>query len=318
MRGDTLDDGSGEPLVSTVITTYYRNEMLRGAIESALDLHHDRVEVIVVDDSGEEHARPVVGEFPDVVYVPLERNRGVDAARNAGLERASGEYVQLLDDDDRLREDKIGKQLPLFDETVGVVHSGARVIDTGEVRVPDEGLRGDVVEYTLRTRSMTALCSLLVRRAEFERVLPLPDHRGRADVEILLVELGLETEFEFVSEPLVEIRLDEGKDYSLKDYPMGRESRQILLERYRDLYEECPPDVRREVLAEIHRSDAYRLVRSRRWSPRAIRSFAWLARHDAGKRRSHALGLIAALFGRPVFTAASRLYDLLGSGRANH
>lgn len=310
---DMDEDGPGRPLVSTIITTYYRNELLRDAIRSALALEYDPVEVIVVDDSGEGHARPVVDEFEEVVYVPLERNRGVDAARNAGVDRSNGAYVQFLDDDDRLCEDKIERQLPLFDDSVDVVHAGYRIIDTGEVRVPDTGLRGDVVEYALRTRPSPAFCALLIRRTVLERVLPLPDNRGRADIDILVIELGRRTEFEFVPEPLVELRLEEGKEYSLKDYPMGTESRRILLERYRDLYDEYPPDVRREVLTEIHRGDAYHLVRSHWWSPRAIRSLAWLTVNDGERRGTHALTLVAALFGRPGYVAARRMYHALSA-----
>ena len=290
-------DSPERPLVSTVITTYYRNELLREAIQSALDLRYDPIEIIVVDDSGEAHARPVVEEFDDVVYVPLERNRGIDAARNVGLDHVSGEYVQFLDDDDRLCENKIEAQLPLFEESVGVVHSGHRVID-----------RGDVLEYALRTRVSPSICSLLIRRAELEQVRPLPDNRGRADVDILVIELGLLTEFEFVPEPLVEIRLESGKEYSLKDYPMGVESRRLLLERYRDLYDEFPRDVREEVLTKINRADAYHLIRSRWWSPKAIKSLAWLTIHDPKDRTTHVLALIAALLGRPIVVVGSRVY----------
>lgn len=302
------ENRSEQPLVSTIITTYYRNELLRGAIQSALDLQYDPVEVIVVDDSGQENARPVVEEFEEVLYVPLEHNEGVDAARNAGLERASGEYVQFLDDDDRLCAHKIETQLPLFDESVGVVHSGYRVVDNDEVRIPDGRLRGDVVEYALRTRPSPAACSMLIRRAEIDRIRPLPDNGGRADVDILLIELGLLTEFEFVPEPLVEVRLADGKEYSLKEYPMGSTSRRLLLERYADLYDEYPPDVRKEVLTKIHRADGYHLIRSHWWSPRAIRSLAWLTLHDGNDRLTHALALLAALFGRPSVLLGSRLY----------
>lgn len=91
--------------VSVVITTYYRNDLLRGAVESALAQTHEPVEVILVDGSGEAHARPVAEEYP-VEYIAQNRDRGAQAARNAGAERVVGEYVQFLDDDDRLLPEK--------------------------------------------------------------------------------------------------------------------------------------------------------------------------------------------------------------------
>lgn len=78
------------PSVSVVVTTYYRNEWLARAVESALDQRHEPAEVVVVDGSGDEHARPVVEGY-DVTYLPQPENRGVVADRNRGIARASGD-----------------------------------------------------------------------------------------------------------------------------------------------------------------------------------------------------------------------------------
>jgi glycosyltransferase involved in cell wall biosynthesis len=109
-------------LVSVVIPTYYRNDGLRRAIESALSQTYDPVEVIVVDDSGERYAEPVAREY-DVTYIAHEENLGGNPARNTGIKAASGEYIQLLDDDDRLLPEKLERQIPALeaDPSVGVV-----------------------------------------------------------------------------------------------------------------------------------------------------------------------------------------------------
>lgn len=51
------------PLVSIVVTTHYRNRMLREAIESALGQTYEPIELIVVDDSGERHAEAAIEAY---------------------------------------------------------------------------------------------------------------------------------------------------------------------------------------------------------------------------------------------------------------
>jgi len=57
-----------DDLVSVIVPTYYRNDRLRDTIGSVEAQTYDPIETIVVDDSGEAHARPVADEF-DVRYL---------------------------------------------------------------------------------------------------------------------------------------------------------------------------------------------------------------------------------------------------------
>ena len=88
------------PLVSIVIPTYKRAELLRKAILSALAQEQagelfDQ-EIIVVDDCSPDDTAKVVAEFPTVQYIRLPQNRGASGARNAGIKRAQGKYVARL------------------------------------------------------------------------------------------------------------------------------------------------------------------------------------------------------------------------------
>lgn len=57
------------------------------------------VEVIVVDDGSSDDTAAVAAAFPGVTVIRTE-NGGVSAARNVGIQAASGDYIALLDDDD--------------------------------------------------------------------------------------------------------------------------------------------------------------------------------------------------------------------------
>ena len=99
-----LSSSSERPLVSVVIPTYKRAYLLRKAIVSALAQEEAgelfQMEIIVVDDCSPDDTAQVVAEFPAVQYLRLDQNRGASGARNAGIKRAKGKYIALLDDDD--------------------------------------------------------------------------------------------------------------------------------------------------------------------------------------------------------------------------
>lgn len=105
--GAHLDAG---PLVSIVIPSFNRPELLRRALESlAAQLYHP-LEAVVVNDAGCA-VEPVVDEFRDRLSLQLiehDRNRYLAAARNSGIKAARGEYIGYLDDDDRLYPHHIG------------------------------------------------------------------------------------------------------------------------------------------------------------------------------------------------------------------
>lgn len=94
------------PMVSVVIPCYKQSRFLAEAIESALDQSYADLEVIVVDDgneAGEAAAiRAIVKKYRDAHLVINERNMGLAAARNAGVEAAQGTWIVPLDADDKL------------------------------------------------------------------------------------------------------------------------------------------------------------------------------------------------------------------------
>ena len=102
-------------LVSIVIPAYQSARWVRDAVASALAQTHPSCEVIVVDDgSTDGTAALLAAAFADAIQIVQQPNRGLAAARNTGLRRARGEYVQFLDADDVLLPDKIATQVAAF------------------------------------------------------------------------------------------------------------------------------------------------------------------------------------------------------------
>ena len=87
-----------ENKISVVIPTYNHSRWLPESVESALRQTLKPLEVIVVDDGSKDDTRQVVSKYP-VTYV-YQRNAGLPAARNKGIDTAKGEWIALLDADD--------------------------------------------------------------------------------------------------------------------------------------------------------------------------------------------------------------------------
>jgi glycosyltransferase involved in cell wall biosynthesis len=89
------------PLVSVIIPCYNQGGFLGDAIESVLKQRYPRREIIVVDDGSNDDSSKVAANYEGVILI-RQPNRGLSAARNAGVEASAGDYLVFLDADDML------------------------------------------------------------------------------------------------------------------------------------------------------------------------------------------------------------------------
>jgi hypothetical protein len=100
------------PLVSVIIPCRNGAAWLAEAIESCLRQSWRNREILVVDNGSSDASMAVARRYQGPSLTVLECLRpGASAARNAGLERARGDFIQFLDADDVLHPDKISMQL---------------------------------------------------------------------------------------------------------------------------------------------------------------------------------------------------------------
>ena len=103
------------PLVSVVLPTHNRVDLLAGAVESVLAQTERRFELIVVDDGSRdatpEYLAALTSREPRTRSIRLETPRGGGGARNEGIRLSQGDWVAFLDDDDRWLPTKLEKQL---------------------------------------------------------------------------------------------------------------------------------------------------------------------------------------------------------------
>lgn len=105
-------------MISVILPTYNRRELLPRAINSVLEQTYGDLELIVVDDASTDGTHEVMAEITDprVRYIRQKQNKGACAARNAGIREAKGDYIAFQDSDDVWHTDKLEKQLAFLSE----------------------------------------------------------------------------------------------------------------------------------------------------------------------------------------------------------
>lgn len=295
---------NNEETVSVILPTYYRNDALPDAIRSVNKQTHEAVELIVVDDSGEAHAEPVVKDHDDLIYIPLTENRGAQAARNVGLEQATGEYVQFLDDDDELHPAKFEKQIPLIRDSIGVVYSGYQIVETGREVRPKPHAKGDVLEQALLQQlNPCSNCTMLINADVVNELMPLGNRHAADDVGFK-IDLALRTEFDYIDEPLIFVKKDLGDHLSGSWEHIN--ARKQLLETYSELYDQYP-DIRKKVISNMYRREAWKHMETSDWSPHAILAFGRSAYYAPDEQIFRPLEFCMSFFGQPGLDLSNSL-----------
>ncbi len=162
-------------MVTVVLTTYNRPELLIRAFESVKAQTYKPKEIIVVDDCSDQQTSDIIKNYlpNNVNYIKHNKNRGLAAARNTGLNEAKEELVAYLDDDDIWLPGRLEAQIKLWKsldrvtkKKLACIQVGAEIIDTEhnllDVYLPfNEGnLKDSIINYGTGTISS---CFLFIK-----------------------------------------------------------------------------------------------------------------------------------------------------------
>ncbi len=114
--------------ISVIIPTYNRTQVLGRAVQSVLNQTLPAHEIIVVDDGSSDNTPVLMAEsFPQCIYLQ-QPNRGVSAARNRGIELATGDWLAFLDSDDEWLSGKLEAQRDMLKR-----HPDIKICHTEEI-----------------------------------------------------------------------------------------------------------------------------------------------------------------------------------------
>lgn len=230
-------------LISVAIAAWNGADYLREAIDSALAQTHQPLEVIVVDDGSTDHTAEVCRSYGDRVRYFYQDNDGTNGAgaRAAAMRAASGEWIAILDQDDRWLPQKLEKQLAKLSEMpdVQMIFTGYCPIDeNGQVAgapvltTPD----GDVFHLLLTVNPYCASSALIKRTAVQAFGLPAP-RPGPADYELWL-HLARHGNVAVVPECLTEYRTH-AENYSASMTRLAEGVLELLNRQQEQLHPNC-------------------------------------------------------------------------------
>lgn len=109
------------PLVSVIMPAYNAEKYIAEAISSVLSQSYTNWQLLILDDCSTDHTAEIAEDFEKadtrIRVLRNPRNMGVAKTRNRGMDMAKGEWVALLDSDDRWHDDKLEKQLVVADSS---------------------------------------------------------------------------------------------------------------------------------------------------------------------------------------------------------
>lgn len=111
------------PLISVIIPVYNKEKTIEKCVDSVLQQNYPNFEIILVDDGSRDKSydRCVkLSQADPRIKVLHQENRGVSAARNAGLKSAGGEFVSFVDSDDWIHPEMLGTLLGKIDHQTDI------------------------------------------------------------------------------------------------------------------------------------------------------------------------------------------------------
>lgn len=197
--------------VSVIIPTWQRARLLGRAVESVLAQTWRPIQLVVVNDGSDdgtdealEGLRPrALDAGVDATFV-RQSHRGVSAARNAGLGRATGEWIAFLDDDDWWLPDKTSRQLAALRQS-GADAACCLTFTPGQApsRNPDRLLNNHDGPRFVAREANAKITAIMFRRALLERVGAFEESLSVYEDEEWKARLVHEARFCAVPEPLV-------------------------------------------------------------------------------------------------------------------
>lgn len=251
------------PLVSVIIPAYNRAHCIADAVASALAQTFTNHEIIVVDDGSTDATIANLSPFGNRVRLIRQPNRGVSAARNAGIRAASGDWIAFLDSDDRWRPDKLARQYACVHQYAGTICFTRCVTEQGELLRDVEDLISAVVEpgikYVTGENFLAATChaprhpmiqSMFIAKQLLETVGLFDESLSAGEDTLLLFKLSFHTGFLYLDQPLTEIVHNSPGSLTYDMKPERAERRcfsylRVQSEMYWRLREACPERVSR-------------------------------------------------------------------------
>lgn len=227
------------PLVSVVIPTWNRRDLVSQAIASVAAQSRDNWELIVVDDGSTDGTAASVKATSDrrIRVIETEHSGNVGRLRNIGAAASTAPWIAFLDSDDLWLPHKLEIQLHALEAGgAGWCYGACELLGPGGEVTPIRAgqflpLSGDILDDLLSDRTGAYIGTVVVRRDLFEKVGGFDE--SVASPEDLDFELRLAAIAEAVAVADVVTRVREHDGRRTHELSFPHESTALVLERFR-------------------------------------------------------------------------------------
>ncbi|WP_313359709.1 glycosyltransferase [Empedobacter sp.] len=185
---------SVQPKISVIVPVYNTEKYLSKCLDSILNQTLKEIEVIVVNDGSKDDSQEIIDEFvsKDSRLVSIQKeNGGLSDARNAGIDKAKGEFIAFVDSDDYIDLAMLEKMYELAerDESEIVLCDLVKVNENGKEfrdlpqspQLPEKIILSD--DFTIFGEMSCFACNKIFKKALFE------NHRFRNGIHFEDIEL---------------------------------------------------------------------------------------------------------------------------------
>jgi glycosyltransferase involved in cell wall biosynthesis len=165
------------PLISVVIPTYNRADLIPKAIQSVLDQTYQNWELIIVDNYSDDGTKEVIDSFrdPRISMLLIPRTGSVAASRNMGVHHANGEWIAFLDSDDWWFPTKLSTVCEVIQRNPDLIYHDLQIV-TGpndaksRRKTKSRKLKDPIFLDLLLNGNDISLSSVTVRKSIFMKV----------------------------------------------------------------------------------------------------------------------------------------------------
>ena len=137
------------PMVSVVMLTYKRANIVSTAIDSILNQTYKDFEFIILNDGSPDNTDEIISTYKDkrIKYYKNQQNKGIPYSRNKVLKLARGKYIMIMDDDDISLPQRMEKQVNLLEENPEIDVAVGQIKDLSRIPLDHDIIASSLIQY---------------------------------------------------------------------------------------------------------------------------------------------------------------------------
>ena len=226
-------------LVSIIITTYNRLDLLQKALISVQEQSYQNIEIIVVDSSDNEDTQNYISQYNNIIYAQSGINHP-NVLRNLGIQCSNGSLIAFLDDDDTWHEDKINQQVQCFqNNNIGLCYTGKNIMNDKNQKIKYSYKNGRFKSHTKSimwdnfvgiTSSIMINKNIIEQVGDFDESLPaLQDYE-------FIIRVCQKFDIKGINKPLVNYKYNYNNKQVSQNHTNFLDACKILITQYPNSY----------------------------------------------------------------------------------